>query len=351
MLQKKNKWLGVGLLFLVLSAAWAMKPTREKASLKAAVSLEGKAQGTTYHIKYLDAEERNFQQEVDSIFLTFDRAFSAWLPESEINTLNREEAICFASPYFFPVLVKSREVYEKTGGAFDPTIAPLVRAWGFGPDGVQQPPSDGVIDSLKPLLDFRGIRFDRTRVQKPHKGVQLDFNAVAPGYTVDVLASFFKEKGISNLFIELGGEVYASGVNERGKSWRVGINTPSEKEAEQMDIKLILPLTDRAITTSGNYRRFYEKDGVKYAHTISPFTGKPVQHSLLSATVLARDCMTADAYATAFMVLGLEKAIAIVKEQQELEVILIYDHPERGMQTYISPELSRLMLKNEFSKR
>lgn len=351
-MNSKNKWFGFVFLLVVLASGWVMKSFREETPGSQPFRvLNGYAQGTTYHIKYYDEQGRDFRQETDSVFRAFDLAFSAWEPESEINKLNRNESSTFSSPWFYPVLEKSREVYESTGGAFDPTVAPLVKAWGFGPEGIQKIPSDTEKDSLMQLVGFSGITFDREKIQKRHPNMQLDFNAVAPGYTTDVLASLFQAKGIRNFFIEIGGEVYAGGVNEQGKPWRIGINTPSEKEEEQMDIQLILQVKDRAVTTSGNYRRFYEKEGVKYAHTISPFTGKPVSHSLLSATVVASDCITADAYATAFMVLGPEKTLEIVEKHKDLAVILIYSNPKGEMETYVSPQLSGFLIKNGISRR
>ncbi len=339
-LQRKNIIYSLVLAALFL-AVWSWRrwtapemPDEIKGLKK--VELWGQTQGTTFSVKYLDKQGRNMQREVDSLLVVFSNALSTYIPESEISRFNREALHKYESPFFYPVLLKSKEVFKATGGAFDPTIGPIVNAWGFGPEGPQTP-NDGQVDSLLHIVNFDSIFFDSVAVCKMMKGMQLDFNAIAQGYSVDVVADFLKAKGIEHMFVEIGGEAYAKGYNERGHHWRIGINTPSEDQEEQKQVQAVVSLNNQSIATSGNYRRFYEKDGVKYAHTISPVTGRPVQHSLLSTSVFAPDCMTADAYATAFMVIGLEKAKEILAKEEGLDAYFIYSDANGKIQTWTSP--------------
>lgn len=332
------------ILILALLGVWVYRNyVKETGKLEGAagnkVELQGSTMGTTYSVKYLDEEGRNFQPGIDSLLEVFNLSHSTYIPESEISRFNREALLKYESPFFYPVLERSKEIYEKTGGAFDPTIGPLVNAWGFGPEGVQTP-DPARVDSLLHLVNFDSIFFDTVAVCKMMKGMKLDFSAIAKGYGVDVVAQFLKTRGIDNLFVEIGGEVYAEGVNERGKPWAVGVNYPTTNIEQQQAAMAIIPLENQAIATSGNYRNYYEKDGVKYSHTISPTTGYPVTHSLLSASVFAPDCMTADAYATAFMVLGVKEAIAIDEREDEIAIYLIYSDESGALQTFASPEVA-----------
>ena len=328
-------------LILALLGVWTYRqynPAEEKELLVEGekVELQGQTMGTTYSVKYLDAQGRDLQPGIDSLLAVFNLSLSTYIPESEISRFNREALIKFESPFFYPVLRRSKEIYSKTGGAFDPTVGPLVNAWGFGPEGGETP-SASRVDSLRQLVNYDSIFFDTVSVCKMMKGMQLDFSAIAKGYGVDLVAQYVMNQGIENVFVEIGGEVYAHGVNDRGNPWAVGINYPTTDIEQQQTAMAIVPIKNAAIATSGNYRNYYEKDGVKYSHTISPTTGYPVTHSLLSASVFAPDCMTADAYATAFMVVGVEEAIAIDKREEEISIYLIYSDEQGQLQTYASP--------------
>jgi thiamine biosynthesis lipoprotein len=236
-----------------------------------------------------------------------------------------------------PVLKKSQEVYERSGGAFDPTVGPLVNAWGFGPAGAK--PKDSIdINQLLPLVGFDKVFFDEETVHKSRPGIYLDFSAIAKGYAVDVVADLLEAEGIVNMLVEIGGELVARGVNDKGEVWKVGINRPDEKEMSN-ELFSIIALNDKALATSGNYRNYYVVDSVRYSHTIDPRSGYPVQHGLLSATVVAPDCMTADAYATALMVMGTENAITLLDQVEELEAFLIYNDDSGRIQTYVSESL------------
>lgn len=311
------------------------------------IEFVGQTMGTSYSIKYLDEQGRNFQGEIDSLLDAFNLAHSTYDPESEISRFNQQGILRYESPFFYPVLERSKEIYQKTGGAFDPTIGPLVNAWGFGPDKSRSPNKE-VVDSLLQFVSFDSIFFDSVAACKMRKGMMLDFSAIAKGYGVDVVAQFLMERGVEDVFVEIGGEIYCHGLNERGEPWRVGVSYPSYEYEQQQVVQAIVPLFDRAIATSGNYRNYYEVDGVKYAHTIDPVTGYPVQHSLLSASVFAPDCMTADAFATAFMVMGMEKAVLIDEQEEDIEIYLIYSDKENRLKTYASPGVAKAMQLKDF---
>lgn len=298
------------------------------------VTLSGNTMGTTYNITYLDPSERDFKTSIDSLLEVFNQSLSTYIPDSELSRFNQSDTLYFKLPYFLPVLQSSKTVYEITGGAFDPTVGPLVNLWGFGPSGPQLKDSVN-ISSMLGLVGFDKIYFDSASVRKSKPGMYLDFSAIAKGYGVDVVAEFLKGKGIENLLVEIGGELVARGVNEKGELWKVGINRPEELGRAD-DLYSIVALNNRGMATSGNYRNYYEAGGIKISHTINPATGKPVNHGLLSATVLADDCMTADAYATAMMVMGTDKAIELQKNQSLFEIFLIYSDSTGQLKSYAS---------------
>lgn len=298
------------------------------------VTLSGNTMGTTYNITYLDPSERDFKTSIDSLLEVFNQSLSTYIPDSELSRFNQSDTLYFKLPYFLPVLQSSKTVYEITGGAFDPTVGPLVNLWGFGPSGPQLKDSVNIASMLG-LVGFDKIYFDSASVRKSKPGMYLDFSAIAKGYGVDVVAEFLKGKGIENLLVEIGGELVARGVNEKGELWKVGINRPEELGRAD-DLYSIVALNNRGMATSGNYRNYYEAGGIKISHTINPATGKPVNHGLLSATVLADDCMTADAYATAMMVMGTDKAIELQKNQSLFEIFLIYSDSTGQLKSYAS---------------
>src|SRR5690606_30281133 len=228
------------------------------------------------------------------------------------------------------------EISEITGGAFDITAGPMVNAWGFGPEQ-RSVMSSGKIDSLKSITGYGKVEFADGRIIKDNPHMKLDMSAVAKGYTSDLIAGFLAEKGCENYMVEIGGEVVAKGVNEKGNTWTIGISKPEETiffASNDLQAKVKLP--DHALATSGNYRNFYVEDGQKYAHTIDPKSGYPVQHSLLSATVVADNCLDADAFATAFMVLGLNQSLEVLKRVPSLKVYFIYTSDSGEMEIYLS---------------
>jgi thiamine biosynthesis lipoprotein len=292
--------------------------------------------GTTYHITYFDKKNRDFKNSIDSLLVIVNRSINNYDSSAEVSLFNRSKnGIAIKLPYFFPPVEKSNEIFHASAGAFDPTVMPLVNAWGFGA-GRQINPDSAEVDSIKAFVGFEKVRFSRDSVLKSDPNVQLDFGGIGQGYGADVITDFLKSKGITNMLVELGGEGMAVGKNlTTGKPWQIGILDPNSTYENQF-FKAYVSLTDKSFTTSGNYFNYREIDGKKYSHTIDPDTGFPAQRPILSASVFTTDCITADAWGTAFMVMGHENAIELIKKHPELEVLLIYTNAEGKMETFIT---------------
>lgn len=299
-------FLGVGLLVGFLGCQKA-RP--------AYTQLEGSAQGTTFRIVYEDTASRDFSTSMDSIFRVIDRSMSLWDSTSLISLLNANDPAVQADAHFATVFRKAWEVSALTDGYFDCTVGPLVKAWGFSYKKNLPPPNSVQVDSLRRLIGYHKVQLSDGKLSKENSQIQIDFNAIAQGYTVDVLADFLQAKGVKKYMVEVGGEVRAQGRNERGEIWRIGIDKPVDTAAVGRPLQAVVSLNNKSLATSGSYRKFVERDGQKLSHAIDPHTGYPITHTLLSISVLAPDCMTADAYATAFLVMGLEKAIPLAKEK------------------------------------
>ena len=289
------------------------------------VYLEGFTQGTSYHIAYNSPDSIDYHKEIKELFEDIDYSMSTYNPESVISAINRNDEGGEPDKYFTDVFLRAMEISELTGGAFDITVAPLVNAWGFGfTGGVDVYPE--LIDSLLQFVGWEMVMLQNGRIVKDHPSLMLDMNSIAKGYTVDVVADFLDSMGITDYMIEVGGEIRVKGRNRNDQLWRIGVDKPVDDPAAiSRELQTVLHLTGAAMATSGNYRRFYIRDGQRYAHTIDPATGYPVQHNLLSATVIAPLAMDADAYATAFMVMGLEKSLEFALNKPDLEAYLIYD--------------------------
>jgi FAD:protein FMN transferase len=314
------------------------------ASVQQKVMFQGQTQGTYYAVTYFDEEGRNFQGEIDSILKAFDRSVSMWVPESIISKINRGDATVKPDEWFIGIFNRSEEISKSTDGAFDCTVGPLVNAWGFGFKGKMK--MDSVkVDSLKKLVDYKTVRLENGWLVKENKNIQLDFNAIAQGYAVDVLGNFLALKGIKNYLIDIGGEVLGKGLKPDGKNWLVGIEDPAADSLSERTINAKVKLADKALATSGSYRKYYEENGIRYSHTIDPKTGYPVRHSLLSVSVLAPDCATADGYATAFMVMGFEKARDFVENEPDLEAFFIVDGGSGMFKTYATKGLEEIIEK------
>lgn len=287
--------------------------------------------GTMYSVTY--QSKTDLKSSIDSMLKVFDGSLSPFNDTATISRINRNERV-IADELFATVFRKSMEVSEATDGAFDITVAPLVNAWGFGFKQGSFPDSM-MVDSLLQLTGYEKVSMnEQGEVVKQDERMMLNCSAIAKGYAVDVIANLLKSKGVKNMMVDIGGEVVVHGKNPKEKKWRIGINKPVDDSlATNQELERIVEITDAAIATSGNYRNFYYNNGKKYAHTIDPSTGYPVQHSLLSATVVANDCMTADAYATAFMVMGVEKALEMAESNPDIEAFFIFSDEEGNLQT------------------
>ena len=303
---------------------------------------EGMVFGTVYHITYQC--DKNLKTEIEAELQKVDNALSMFNEQSDISRINRNEDIQ-PGKMFVEVFQLAEKVSKETDGAFDITVAPLVNAWGFGFKEGKKPSQHGV-DSLLQMVGYQKVTYQTGRVQKKDKRMMLDCSAIAKGYGCDVVARMLKKRGIKNLMVEIGGEVVTTGVNEQREPWHIGVNAPSPSgDGDSGKLQAVLKLKDKALATSGNYRNFYYSGGKKYAHTIDPMTGYPVQHNILSATVLANDCATADAYATAFMVLGLDGAMKILEKHSELMAYLIYTDKKGQYSIWYSPSMRQRIIE------
>ncbi len=321
------KPLNVPLFLLLILTAISCTPEEKK------VAFQGQAQGTYYAVTYFDTRERNFQPQVDSILKAFDQSVSMWVEGSIISRINRGDSSVRPDPWFVDIFNRSKEIAATTDGAFDFTVGPLVNAWGFGFKGKMKMDS-ALVDSLRNLVDYRKVRLENGRIIKENERAQFDFNAIAQGYAVDVLGKFLVSEGIQNYLIDIGGEVLGKGMKPDGSAWIVGIENPATDSLSERTLNARVRLSAKAVATSGSYRKYYEEDGIRYSHTIDPKTGYPVRHSLLSVSVMADDCATADGYATAFMVMGFDKAKEFVENEPSLEAYFIYATQDGLFQTY-----------------
>lgn len=295
--------------------------------------------GTVYNVKYQHPE--SLKDDITRELQLFDGSLSMFNDTSTISRVNRNEDIQ-PDTLFTNVIRRSLEISQATDGCFDITVAPLVNAWGFGFKHDIEPDSTA-IDSLMQMVGYDKIRLTPDgRVLKQDPRTMLDCSAIAKGYAVDIIASLLRRKGISNYMVDIGGEVDVAGHNPNGDLWHIGINKPQDDSLSvNSELQTVLAVSGVGIATSGNYRNFYYKGGRKFAHTIDPHTGYPVQHSILSATVIASDCMSADAYATSFMVMGLDKAREFLSRHSGIEAYLIYSGDDGKYEVYMSEGMKR----------
>ena len=323
-------WCAVGLLFL-----WGCGGTDYR-------STAGGVYGTIYHVTYESGQD--YDMEIRREMERVNQSLSMFNPQSVIARWNRGETEEVDS-LFLKMWAKAVDVHAESGGAFDVTVAPLVNAWGFGTEGKQMPTREEV-DSLLAVVGMDKVTREGDKLRKAVPGVQMDASSIAKGLGVDLVAEFFDRRGVENYMIEIGGEVRVRGVSGKNRPWRIGIDKPvDDSTAVRRQLQTILELTDGALATSGNYRRYYVVDGKKYAHTIDPKTGLPVQRDIVGASVYAPTCMEADAYATAFMVLGMEKSRRIVEKLPSVEACLIYLNADGKMEVWMSDGIRELVLE------
>ena len=297
--------------------------------------------GTTYNITYQHGDD--LHKEILDKLKEVDATLSMFNEKSVIARVNSNQRPEL-TPMFLEVFQEAQKISKETNGAFDITVGPLVNAWGFGFKN-EQLPDKHAVDSLMTLVGYKKVKTDGKRIIKKDPRITMDFSAIAKGYGVDVVARLMDEAGVKNYLIEIGGEVITKGISEKRLPWKIGVTKPTDDPlADGSELQTVLNLTDKAMATSGNYRNFYYKGKRKYAHTIDPKTGYPVQHSILSATVITNCCMEADAYATAFMVMGLEKAQKVLEKHPEIMVYFIYDKNGQN-DVWFSPSLKDKILQ------
>ena len=321
----------LAILLIVFSCKKDVKQVKSETQEAATIRISGNVFGTTYKTIYHSATSENYEKQFDSLFYVINKSMSTYQANSIISKINRNEPV-EVDNHFIKVFNASKEIHKQTDGAFDPTIGLLVNAWNFGPEGAEKDLNKSKITDLMQSVGLDKISINKNQVSKP-KGAFIDFNAIAKGYGLDVIANFLDSKNVTNYLIEIGGEIRVKGLNtDSYKPWRVGVENPNF-DGTQTIMKAI-NLKDEAMATSGTYRKYkVDKDGNKYAHIINAKTGYPSITKLLSISVIAKDCMTADAYATAFKTMGLDKTKAFLKAHQELKAFLIFENDKKELET------------------
>lgn len=302
------------------------------------IMLQGEAQGSYYAITYYDEQERNFQHEIDSIFHAVDVSVNLWVDTSVISKVNRNEDVTLDSIFVDNFRI-AQEAAALSGGYFDPTISPIVAAWGFSyKHGDSITPQ--LIDSLKQLVDYRKVRIENGMVVKENPAMTLDFNAIAQGYTSDLIASFLGSRGIKNYLVDTGGEIMARGNKPNGQPWIVGIEKPADNWDSEQVVHTRIALRDKGLVTSGSTRKYVERNGKRYSHCIDPNTGYPVEHQVLSVTVMANSSVWADALASICMVMGMEKSLPLIESMDDVEAYYIYVNEKNELETFATEGFS-----------
>ena len=322
------KRIVVFLMGLMLCSSCVRKPEK--------TVLEGLVQGSYYAITYYDEQGRNFQVEIDSIFHAVDMSVNLWVDSSVICMVNRNEEVAL-DDIFVENFNVARKAAELSGGYFDPTISPLVAAWGFSAKNGDSITSQ-LIDSLKQLVDYRKVRIEDGRLIKDYPAMKLDFNAIAQGYTTDLISAFLDARGIRSYLVDVGGEIFARGTKPDGQPWVVGIEKPSPDWDSERVVQERVELRDKGIVTSGSYRKYVERDGKRYSHCIDPMTGYPVEHNLLSATVIAENATWADALASICMVMGLERSLQLIKDMDGVEAYYVVVNGNGDLDTFATDD-------------
>lgn len=331
------------ILLLLMSVCTVAAIQAQERPLKL-VACEGKAQGTYYIVKYLAPDTTSLQGRIDSVFAVIDQSLSLYRPGSLINQFNASGDVEM-DEHLRNVVDKAIYASKATNGIFDITVKPLVYLWGFG---VTKPSFKGVppADSIKKALSYVGYRYLSVKgdhLTTTKKGVQIDCNGIAQGYTVDVLGRFLEQQGIQNYLVDVGGELCAKGVNQQGKSWRIGVERPSPGDTTYEPIQAMVELKDKGIATSGNYRRFFDQGRTRFAHTIDPVTGVALHNHIISVTVIAKDCFTADAFDNPLILMGVEKGLKFIAQHPAygLEALYIYKAADGSIKEAYSKGFSR----------
>ena len=319
-------WVVLSFLLAMSFASCGKRPEK--------IVLQGLVQGSYYAITYFDEQGRNFQKEVDSIFRAVDISVNLWVDSSVICKVNRNEEVEL-DDIFVDNFNIAQKAAQLSGGYFDPTISPLVAAWGFSAKNSQLSTlTSQLIDSLKQLVDYRKVRIEDGLLIKEDPAMKLDFNAIAQGYTSDLVSAMLDSKGIKSYLVDVGGEIFARGTKPDGKPWVVGIEKPAPNWDSEQVVQERVELQDKGIVTSGSYRKYVERDGKRYSHCIDPMTGYPVEHNLLSATVIAENATWADALASICMVMGMESSLDLIKTLDGVKVYYIFVNEKNELETY-----------------
>ena len=332
------------LVFILTMVMVACQPSvNEKVYL-----IEGEAQGSTYHIKYIAERDENLKPAIDSILEVIDLSMSTYRPDSAISKINQGDTTVVVDEHFRKVFEASQQIWQESEGLFDPTVGVLVNAWGFGKQKISEAdlPTDKKIDSLKKYVGFDKVALtEKNLIKKRYTEILFDFNAIAQGYTSDVVANYLSAKGIKNYIVEIAGEMYLKGRNTvEDKSWTIGVENPL-KPLDDRDLVATIQFTNQGLATSGNYRKVWtDSNGRKYVHSINPLTGRATQSDVLSATVVAPSTMLADGYATMFMVMGLAKSKAFLEKHPDLAVLLVYSDDKHQEATYKTKSFEKLMI-------
>ena len=332
------------LVFILTMVMVACQPSvNEKVYL-----IEGEAQGSTYHIKYIAERDENLNPAIDSILEVIDRSMSTYRPDSAISKINQGDTTVVVDEHFRKVFEASQQIWQESEGLFDPTVGVLVNAWGFGKQKISEAdlPTDKKIDSLKKYVGFDKVALtEKNLIKKRYTEILFDFNAIAQGYTSDVVANYLSARGIKNYIVEIAGEMYLKGKNTvEDKSWTIGVENPL-KPLDDRDLVATIQFTNQGLATSGNYRKVWiDSNGRKYVHSINPITGRATQSDVLSATVVAPSTMLADGYATMFMVMGLAKSKAFLEKHPDLAVLLVYSDDKHQEATYKTKSFEKLII-------
>ena len=332
------------LVFILTMVMVACQPSvNEKVYL-----IEGEAQVSTYHIKYIAERDENLKPAIDSILEVIDLSMSTYRPDSAISKINQGDTTVVVDEHFRKVFEASQQIWQESEGLFDPTVGVLVNAWGFGKRKISEAdlPTDKKIDSLRKYVGFDKVALtEKNLIKKRYTEILFDFNAIAQGYTSDVVANYLSARGIKNYIVEIAGEMYLKGKNTvEDKSWTIGVENPL-KPLDDRDLVATIQFTNQGLATSGNYRKVWtDSNGRKYVHSINPLTGRATQSDVLSATVVAPSTMLADGYATMFMVMGLAKSKAFLEKHPDLAVLLVYSDDKHQEATYKTKSFEKLII-------
>ena len=325
----------IALTFLFLFISCSRQPQK--------ITLQGLAQGSYYAITYYDEQNRNFQREIDSIFHAVDVSVNLWVDSSVISKVNRNEDVALDSIFIDNFRI-AQEAARLSDGYFDPTISPIVAAWGFSyKNGDSITPQ--LIDSLKQLVDYRKICIESGKIVKENPAMTLDFNAIAQGYTSDLIARFLESRGIKNYLVDTGGEIMARGEKPNGQPWIVGIEKPAENWDSERVLQTRIALRDKGLVTSGSTRKYVERNGKRYSHCIDPKTGYPVEHNVLSVTVLAENSVWADALASICMVMGMERSLPLIESMDGVEAYYILVNDQNELETFATEGFRALVME------